>query len=176
MRRAFARTLVKTTDQVFTFATADGGFAEFVRTRIVPVVAPIAYSMGAVREFMFRIVSQTQISYRDCAFNAGKAGQISGGDRLPWVRSGTEDNFTSLAEPEWQVHVYGTPGDAITSWCATRRLPLRIFACTQAHHRAGFARDAAYLVRPDSYVACAAAPGDAPALQGFLEERALLSA
>jgi 2-polyprenyl-6-methoxyphenol hydroxylase-like FAD-dependent oxidoreductase len=57
-RLAFARTLVDTTDRVFTFVSAEGSFANFVRTRIAPLFVSAAYSVEAVREFMFRVVSQ----------------------------------------------------------------------------------------------------------------------
>ena len=39
-RIAFARRLVKTTDRVFTLATAEGNIGSIIRTRIVPVVLP----------------------------------------------------------------------------------------------------------------------------------------
>ena len=40
-RIGFARRLVASTDRVFSLATADGRFAEFVRTRLAPLAIPV---------------------------------------------------------------------------------------------------------------------------------------
>lgn len=165
-RRAFALKLVDTTDRIFTFVTADGRLADFVRRRVVPVVASLAYRMAAVREYMFRTLSQTRISYRAGPISQGKAGDICGGDRLPWVRAA--DNYGALTQIVWQVHVYGRAGEALVRWCASRRIALHQFDFGKPHKAAGLARDAAYLIRPDSYVACAVPNGDPAALDAYL--------
>src|SRR5690606_31246765 len=91
-RMAFAKTLVKTTDRAFTFVTAEGGFADFVRTKIAPTIVSGVFSIEAAREFMFRAVSQARISYPDSPLSQGNTGPIRGGDRLPWVPDGGTDN------------------------------------------------------------------------------------
>ncbi|MGH6680013.1 MAG: FAD-dependent monooxygenase, partial [Bradyrhizobium sp.] len=106
-RIGFARRLVATTDRVFTFASAEGRTADILRTRIAPIVLPLAVKFEAVREFMFRTVSQVMLNYRDSPLSRGVAGHVHGGDRLPWVAAGTADNFKPLAQMCWQVHVYG---------------------------------------------------------------------
>src|SRR5262249_32266351 len=78
-RSALARKLVKTTDQLFTMATAEGKLAEIVRTRIVPLVLPAAARMEAVREWVFRTISQLMISYRGSSLSVGRAGDVHGG-------------------------------------------------------------------------------------------------
>ena len=75
-----------TTDKVFTFATADGRVADVVRTRIAPVVMPRLIGFEFAREFLFRTVSQIMLNYREGPLSAGTAGQVHGGDRLPWGR------------------------------------------------------------------------------------------
>jgi hypothetical protein len=69
------------------------------------------------------------------------------------------------ARIDWQVHVYGAAGDALSAWCHHAGLPLRVFDWERAHEHAGLARDAAYLVRPDGYVALADADGRPEALR-----------
>src|SRR5262249_42679753 len=61
-RIAFARRLVKTTDRVFTLATAEGKIAGIFRTRIVPTLFPALARFGVVRESLFRTVSQVTIT------------------------------------------------------------------------------------------------------------------
>ena len=165
-RRAFALKLVETTDRVFSFVTADGSFADFVRTRIAPVLAPLAYGIEAVREYAFRMISQAMISYHDSPISEGKAGEVRGGDRLPWVRAA--DNYGSLREIAWQVHVYGMAGNALVAWCGSQGITLHHFDFGPPHEAAGLARNAAYLIRPDSYVGCADADGRPEVFDAYL--------
>jgi 2-polyprenyl-6-methoxyphenol hydroxylase-like FAD-dependent oxidoreductase len=166
-RLAFARTLVETTDRVFTFVSAEGGFANFVRTRIAPMFVSAAYSVDAVREFMFRLVSQCMLNYHDSPLSSHAAGKVKGGDRLPWAAGAALDNFAPTGTVAWQVHVYGDASEALSTWCHGTGLLLRVFDWERAHEHAGLARNAAYLVRPDGYVAMADAGGDPEALRGY---------
>lgn len=172
-RAAFARKLVATTDRVFSFATAEGMFADFVRTRIVPILVPFAASFGAVREYMFRVLSQTTISYRDCPLNEGRAGKVAGGDRLPWVRFGDTQNYDFMSATGWQVHVYGVVKEDLVAWCAAHGVILHVFLWSADCDKAGLERSAAYLLRPDSYVALADPFGDAAVIEDYLTRHGL---
>src|SRR5215472_12824566 len=109
-RIAFARRLVATTDRAFTVVTKQGAVARWVRTRLVPLVAPRLFRLAPVRRFLFHTVSQIGVSYRHGPLSVGAAGAVRGGDRLPWVEMGPgQDNFAPLASLTWQVHVYGMP-------------------------------------------------------------------
>ena len=172
-RIGFARRLVATTDRVFSFATADGWIANIMRTRVAPLVIPMAAAFGPVREFMFRTVSQITLSYRGGPLNRGAAGHVHGGDRLPWVQVDDADNFATLAAMDWQVHVYGAASAELTAWCAIHDLPLHIFGWRSEYEMAGLARDALYLLRPDSYVALADGSGAADVLARYFEDRGI---
>jgi hypothetical protein len=119
---------------------------------------------------MFRTVSQIAIEYRSSSLSEGRAGKVSGGDRLPWVR---EDNFAPLTSLDWQVHVYGSAAPAIADACARRGLALQVFPWGPAASRAGLERDAVYLVRPDGYVGLADAAGALKTLEGYLDARSI---
>jgi 2-polyprenyl-6-methoxyphenol hydroxylase-like FAD-dependent oxidoreductase len=159
-RIRFARTLVATTDRVFQFVTADGALAAFVRLRVVPWLAPLAFRLKAVRRFMFRTVSQTALHYPESPLSDGAAGGVRGGDRLPWVRldppqHGFSDNYAPLDARSWQVHCYGVARAELVAHCEAEGLPLYEFEWTAALGTAGLVRGAVFLVRPDGYVACA---------------------
>ncbi len=115
-RIAFARRLVSTTDRAFTFVTKDGPIARVVREDVVPRVIPELLKVDAARRYLFRTLSQIMIEYRDSALSAGKAGDVHGGDRLPW----TGNNFAPLTSMAWQAHVYGRPSESLAE--ATRAL------------------------------------------------------
>ena len=172
-RIKFARRLVATTDKVFSFVSADGRLAEMVRTRIAPVLLPKVIGFEFAREFLFRTVSQIMLNYRDGPLSEGSAGQVHGGDRLPWAAGSASDNFAPLAGPTWQVHVYGAASPELATWCYGHDLPLHRFEWSPEHEKAGLARDALYLVRPDTYVALAHPTGSALALDRFFAQRQL---
>jgi hypothetical protein len=67
----------------------------------------------------------------------------------------------------WQVHVYGEAQPRLTQACSEIGLPLHLFAWLPAMRRAGFRRDALYLVRPDGYVALADPRADSTRLRNY---------
>jgi hypothetical protein len=167
-RIGFARRLVATTDRAFTLITTRGAVARFVRTRLFPLTARLLFQLGAVRRFLFRTVSQINVSYRNSPLSAGAAGVVHGGARLPWiVTEPGKDNFAPLASLKWQVHVYGEPRGGAAEVCAELRLPLHQFAWGPDMHRAGLRRAALYLVRPDGYVALVDPHGDPQRLRDY---------
>jgi 2-polyprenyl-6-methoxyphenol hydroxylase-like FAD-dependent oxidoreductase len=172
-RMAFARRLVSTTDRIFSAATAEGPVADLLRTRVAPVILPLVTSFEPAREFLFRTISQITLNYREGPLSAGTAGHVHGGDRLPWVVTDGLDNFESLNAIAWQVHVYGEASASLSAWCADHGLALHRFAWSKACGEAGFAKNAAYLLRPDTYVALADPTGSPLAIERFLLEHGI---
>jgi 2-polyprenyl-6-methoxyphenol hydroxylase-like FAD-dependent oxidoreductase len=174
-RIAFARRLVATTDQAFTGVTSPSAMARLIRLHIVPLVLPMAFAFQAMRRFMFRTISQTMVSYRDSTLSEGRAGEVHGGDRLPWVKidAAGHDNFASLTSLTWQIHIYGDAAPALQSMCAARNLPLHIFPWRPEMHQSGLRRNALYLIRPDGYVALANPAASATAVTSYLDARKL---
>jgi 2-polyprenyl-6-methoxyphenol hydroxylase-like FAD-dependent oxidoreductase len=166
-RIGFARRLVNTTDRMFTLLTSPGRLATFVRTQVTPRLMPLLVRIPAVPRFMFRTVSQTMITYRNGPLGSGVAGQVHGGDRLPWVAGNGKDNFDSLNSMRWVVHVYGLATAGVSQWCASNDVPLHVFDWSPACGQAGLARDAVYLIRPDSYVGLADPAGSVEALDRY---------
>jgi 2-polyprenyl-6-methoxyphenol hydroxylase-like FAD-dependent oxidoreductase len=172
-RIAFARRLVETTDRVFTLVTAEGRIADIIRMRIVPLVIPALVKFDAWREWMFRTVSQVMVNYRQGPLSEGEAGDVQGGDRLPWVAVEGVDNYRPLVAMTWQLHVYGTASAQLAAWCGEHDMPLHVFEWRPRHGEAGLARNALYLLRPDTYVALADKAGAADAVQRYFDERGI---
>jgi 2-polyprenyl-6-methoxyphenol hydroxylase-like FAD-dependent oxidoreductase len=171
-RIAFARRLVATTDQAFTGVTSTSATARALRLRVVPAVLPALLTARAFRRLAFRTVSQTAIHYRGSQLSEGRAGEVHGGDRLPWIplesARGGPDNFAPLTSLEWQAHVYGEATSEIRSLSAEHHLALHDFAWQGSMERAGLERNALYLVRPDGYVALAVTGQPAARLGAYL--------
>ncbi len=167
-RIAFARTLVASTDKAFQAITGRGFTGRFFRMLLIPSLMPILLSFKAVRRLMFKTVSQVRINYRQSALSAGKAGEVFGGDRLPWIPSDQGDDFTPLQSLDWQLHLYGTARPDFVQAATALKLSVKEFPWSEATHQAGLKRDAAYLVRPDGYVALALAEQDPVALRDYV--------
>jgi 2-polyprenyl-6-methoxyphenol hydroxylase-like FAD-dependent oxidoreductase len=172
-RIAFARRLVNTTDRVFNLATAEGKVADVIRTRVVPIVFPALTKFEVFREFLFRTVSQVAINYRHCALSEGHAGDVYGGDRLPWIAADDVDNYVPLNAMAWQVHVYGIADAELKTWCEENQLPVHVFPWRSEYGKTGLTQDALYLIRPDTYVALAIRPGTADSLQRYFTKRGI---
>jgi hypothetical protein len=166
-RIRFARTLVASTDRAFGFLIGGGLRGWLMRRVVMPRVLPLAVKVPAVRRAMFGLISQTRIEYRPGPLSVGGAGRVRAGDRLPWL--GTPDNFAPLASRDWQVHVYGEVGTALRDVAARAGVPVERFAWSAACRKAGFARDAIYLVRPDGHVGFAGRQNTMTGLAGYLD-------
>ncbi len=154
-RMPFARSLVATTDRAFQIITDEGPLGRVFRTWLMPHVLPGLTHFDAGRHAMFRVISQTRISYPESSLSEGEAG-VSGGDRLPWVEASSgASNFDPLRSLDWQVHVYGLAAEGLAGECERLALPLHAFRWSEQAQEAGLRRDAVYLVRPDGHVALA---------------------
>jgi 2-polyprenyl-6-methoxyphenol hydroxylase-like FAD-dependent oxidoreductase len=167
-RIGFARQLVASTDRAFAMAVSRGFFAQFVRLRLMPFLLPRLFGLERIRTRIFRTISQIAITYRGIPPNAGRADDILGGDRLPWVPGENGlNNFAPLKGIGWQAHVYGTAGPELANFCKEKTLFLHEREWTQACHSAGLRQDALYLVRPDGHVGYASPIQNVAALRRY---------
>jgi hypothetical protein len=135
------------------------------------VVIPLIFRFGAIRRWMFRTISQIGIHYHGSPLSTGRAGHVRGGDRLPWVPSASSresDNHAPLSSLDWQVHVYGKPGDGVAKACAELGFSLHEFAWRAEMARVGLQRGALYLVRPDGYIGLADSAGEPQRLRDYV--------
>jgi 2-polyprenyl-6-methoxyphenol hydroxylase-like FAD-dependent oxidoreductase len=170
-RIGFARSLVSTTDRAFTGLVGEGVAGEFTRKIVAPLVFGVVTRFSLGRRAIFRAISQTRIHYPDSPLSQGVAGDVHGGDRLPWTGVHTQqDNFDPLRSLDWQAHVYGEADKDLETACRELHLPLHTFALSDGTKDAGLKRDALYLVRPDGYIALASFEQSASKLRTFVEQ------
>jgi len=154
-RRSFALSVVGATDHGFTILTNSGIFSHILRNWIIPYLAPIATRFQSTRTEIFRRGSQLICSYRGSPVNQPqiKGAVIQPGDRIPWVKTETSDNFSTLNGISWKMHVYGQQPHDLAAWCQKRNIELAIIDWEPKHGEVGLKKDALYLLRPDHYVA-----------------------
>lgn len=172
-RIAFARLLIASTDRAFNLVTGRSALSGFWRRHIMPKVAGLLGATTFGSRTFFALLSQTRITYRDKGMSAGSAGRVKGGDRLPYVEDGAQDNFACLGSLDWQVHVYGEASAEFRQAVATTGFALHSFAWSPAAHEAGFARNGAYFVRPDGHVGLAMKTQDTTALYRYIDNLAI---
>jgi len=169
-RIAFARRLVETTDQAFTAVTSSRPTARFLRLDVVPALLPPLFAFTPTRRLLYQTVSQTNVNYRESALSELHVGPVRGGDRLPWVKISNADNFAPLTALDWQVHVYGAATQELRRICSTRDLRLHIFPWRAEMARAGLRPNAAYLMRPDGYIATVQPEATAGRIGAYLDD------
>lgn len=171
-RIAFARRLVATTDRVFTLATNRGIVSRCVRRGLLPFVMPRIISFNAARRALFRTVSQIAIRYRKSPLSSGSAGEIHGGDRVPWMElAGGGDTHASVTGLIWRAQVYGAPFPGMAEACRELGIPLEVYSWRPEMQRSGLLSGGFYLVRPDGYVALAERNCTAESLRGYFSQR-----
>ncbi|HWH25997.1 MAG TPA: FAD-dependent monooxygenase [Pseudolysinimonas sp.] len=158
-RRPAAKRLVSTTDTMFGVITSDKLGPRLVRRFLLPLAAPLAASLVpriVASSRIFEYISQIRIHYwmtADAKRAArGRRGKVVG-RRLPW----NGDNFDSLRNMEWQLHIYGPIDPAVVEHFGTElAVPVSVFTDIRNRRlQSGWA----YLVRPDGFVAASAAAG-----------------
>jgi 2-polyprenyl-6-methoxyphenol hydroxylase-like FAD-dependent oxidoreductase len=170
-RIAFARRLVKTTDQAFTAVTSSGPIARFLRLDVAPALLPPLFASKPMRRVLYRTVSQTNVNYRGSPLSEDHLGSVRSGDRLPWLKTSDIDNYASLTALEWQVHVYGDATEDLRGLCAARSLKLQVFPWRAEIAHSGLRRNAAYLLRPDGYIATVESDAKGGHIAAYLHER-----
>lgn len=154
-RRSFALDVVGATDHGFTILTSAGLLPHMLRAWVIPYLIPLVTRFQAARMEIFRRGSQLVCSYRGSSLNQPFAGseKVQPGDRLPWVKTELGDNFTTMKNISWQIHVYGVSQRGLEEWSKRKDIQLTVFEWDDKHGNAGLRKDAAYLLRPDHYIA-----------------------
>lgn len=174
-RKCSAAQVINASNTAFDMLTEKGFDADAMKKWLLDITQPVnPQGLGGL---FFRLLSQTWRDYRYSPLAAGQAGEIHGGDRLPWVKlSDGRSNYTSLSGINWRVHVYGMAKESLIKWCQSKDVELDVFAWDEAFAKADLVRDAVYLTRPDTFIALVIPPEQPEPLEQldkFLSDRGL---
>lgn len=152
-RRSFAMMIVKSTDTGFTTLTSKGFFPHILRNWLIPYLVPLLLKFGFARTRIFQGASQLICNYRGSSLSSTGEGTVQPGDRLPWVEINEVDNFTTLRDVCWQLHIYGESLPQLEKWARGMNVKVFAFKWHDKYAKAGLVRNAVYLLRPDQYIA-----------------------
>lgn len=171
-RLAFAKTLVSTTDRVFTSLTAEGWQGWLTREFLIPYVVPAVVRWTGYSPW--DATSQVHVEYKSSPLSEnghGEHGQVKAGERLAWVPTEDgHDNHEALADAKWQVHVYGEVRRDVRRGFQAKGFEVHKFEWSEAAKKRGLAEGALYLVRPDGYIGAEATGGDAETLFRYISK------
>jgi len=158
-RESHARSLVSTTDRVFTLVTDKGWIGTFYRHVVMGYVVPVLAKFAFVGRYVFPHLSQTGIAYPDSKLSVngpGSSGSVVAGSRLPWIgnlEKGGADNFEPL-NGLWQMQIYGQEADEqLKEWGSEKGVEIVEIVPTQKEaQEKGLLPGTICLLRPDGYI------------------------
>jgi 2-polyprenyl-6-methoxyphenol hydroxylase-like FAD-dependent oxidoreductase len=100
-----AKRLVETTDRMFDLLASPDWLTSFLRLHVFPRVANLVLRSQAINHFIFPLISQTGINYRDRSLSVpnGKKFEVKGGDRMPYLVIDGESIYDKLREPRFHL-------------------------------------------------------------------------
>ncbi len=108
-RVANARRLLETTDRLFSFGASEEWFIAYVRTHIFPYVANFALQFDTVRKFIFPLISQIGITYRESSLSkhdGDEEFEVKAGDRMPYFKIDGASIYDRLHAPKFHLLIF----------------------------------------------------------------------
>ena len=122
-RRPVGQAVLRLSNRPFRIATSTSPLVRFARSRVAPVLAPLAVKASWGRARLFRTVSELGIGYRRSPLSVNgpgprfrwRRGGLQAGDRLPDAPVRYNGEATTLhrvlAEPAWHLLHWRAPND-----------------------------------------------------------------
>ncbi len=108
-RLANAKRLLQTTDQFFEVAAGDQWYLRFFRDNILPSLAGFVMQFGAAKEFIFPMISQIGLNYRDSSLSwhqGDREFEVKAGDRMPYFLVDGANVYDKLRDPKFHLLVF----------------------------------------------------------------------
>ena len=156
-----AQSLLKTTDRFFNLVASPEPILTYLRMHVFPYVAGVAFSIDAVRKFMFPRISQIGINYRNGSLSDHAADgefDVRSGDRMPYLNLNGESIYDRLRAPKFHLLTF-YDGESSPSEGKTIRPPYsdlidhsKLPLYPQVAEIFGTKKSFNILLRPDNYI------------------------
>jgi 2-polyprenyl-6-methoxyphenol hydroxylase-like FAD-dependent oxidoreductase len=171
-----AENLLKTTDRFFNLVASPEPILSYLRTHVFPYIAGAAFSLDAVKKFVFPRISQIAIQYRHGSLSETDGSfEVKAGDRMPYFEIEDANIYEKLREPKFHLITFydgaGSEPDLPeqfkterAAWMDFHVVPLypnvaEIFGARQSF---------TVLLRPDNYIGLITSDVSAEAVQAYL--------
>ena len=100
-----AKRLLETTDRIFDLGASPSWFLANVRTHVLPYIANFLLGLESVQRFIFPLISQIGINYRNSSLSLSDGGdfEVEAGDRMPYFEINGEGIYGKLREPKFHL-------------------------------------------------------------------------
>ncbi|MEH2062484.1 MAG: FAD-dependent monooxygenase [Nostoc sp.] len=116
-RLANAKRLLQTTDQFFDVAAGNQWYLQFFRDNILPSLASVVTRFSAAKEFIFQLVSEIGINYRNSSLSLHpsdsraqrlrqRSFEVKAGDRMPYFLADGTNVYDRLSAPKFHLLVF----------------------------------------------------------------------
>jgi hypothetical protein len=154
-----AENLLKTTDRFFNLVASPEPILAYLRTHVFPYIAGVAFSIDAVKKFVFPRVSQIAINYRGSSLSENKGDfPVKAGDRMPYFEIEGASIYEKLKEPKFHLLAFSDGQNSIpdmsqalgdyASYADFHELPLYPNIAKTFGSKESFI----VLLRPDNYI------------------------
>jgi len=174
-RKVVASRLLETTDRMFDLLMGDTKVMGFVRTEILPYVANLVMGLDSVNKFVFPLLSQIGISYRESSLSIDGEFDVKAGDRMPYYSIDGQSIYGGLHAPKFHlVNLVDEKGTGQLNAEVERDyaglidchdLPLT----PRATEIFGTDKPFSVLLRPDNYIGFITAEDTAATLKNYFE-------
>jgi 2-polyprenyl-6-methoxyphenol hydroxylase-like FAD-dependent oxidoreductase len=104
-----AQRLLELTDRFFDFGASPEWFIAYVRTHIFPHIANFILRFDTVKRFIFPLLSQIGINYRDCSLSKHDGDEelaVKAGDRMPYFLTDGASVYDRLRQPKFHLLLF----------------------------------------------------------------------
>lgn len=172
-----AENLLKTTDRFFNLVASPEPILTYLRMYVFPYVAGAAFSIDAVKKFVFPRISQIGISYRRSSISdhRGDDGfEVKAGDRLPFFTIEGESIFNRLRQPKFHLLSFSDGQDEKTDFALSDKFTdlVDVFEMPIYPRIAelfGTDRSFRVLLRPDNHIATISNEASLAPIENYLE-------
>lgn len=167
-----AHRLLQTTDRFFALAASDEPVTTFFRQHIFPYIANLALNIDAVKRFVFPLISQIGINYRNSSLSSGDGFKVRAGDRMPYFEVEGTSIYDRLREPRFHIvnfydGVNAIPQFSLESW-GGKIDSTTVSLYPQISDVFGSRQSFYVLLRPDNYIGLISSDLTLEALRNYL--------
>jgi hypothetical protein len=169
-----AENLLQTTDRFFNLVASPEPILSYLRMHVFPYVAGMAFSIDAVKKFIFPRVSQIGIHYRHSSLSNHEGDlDVKAGDRMPYFEVDGASVYDMLREPKFHwIHFSAGEARSVSELNGEYGEFVdqhEVTISPQVADIFGSETSFSLLLRPDNYIATISPDASLAPIESYLE-------